>query len=517
MKRIMILFAAVFSLIWGGCSDPFENQAFRETDKMPAASYMEANSSTYSVWVDLLNYTGLFNTVNLKMDYTCFVPDNDAMSAFLQKKGISSVQGLNKEEAANLVRYHTIASHQYTSSDFSDGMFPDSTASGDYLSLDMRDGGLEAMYINNEARIKRLNTMTTNAVIHTLESVLTPVTGMIVDNLGGEFSFMKNLLEVTGSKDMLSTLYVNDVKRRYTLFAVPNAVFTEAGIELNIASLAAYLGETDTNYDEEQNLVSRYVAYHIATTAYSYADLNADIDNNTSKNITMAASNSLMSCNLVNDAFYLNYDKGTQKGITVTEKNINCKNGVIHVVDGLLEEVVPKATTVKWDLTDYEELGAICEKFQLANLSATYLYNYLGFDYPSCYAYSSSNFDYYLANKNEVAYKCVNHDCLRFRFSKYGWIQMRTPMIIAGKYTVSLAHYNVAAKEKGGKWAVIIDGEYVGGQVTTTGESTSKSSYSTVKVGEVEFAESVTHIVRFLSGSTETSYLDCLIFEPVKE
>ena len=104
MKRIMILFAAVFSLIWGGCSDPFENQAFRETDKMPAASYMEANSSTYSLWVDLLNYTGLFNTVNLKMDYTCFVPDNDAMSAFLQKKGISSVQGLNKEEAANLVR-----------------------------------------------------------------------------------------------------------------------------------------------------------------------------------------------------------------------------------------------------------------------------------------------------------------------------------------------------------------------------------------------------------------------------
>ena len=112
---------------------------------MPAASYMEANSSTYSLWVDLLNYTGLFNTVNLKMDYTCFVPDNDAMSAFLQKKGISSVQGLNKEEAANLVRYHTIASLQYTSSDFSDGMFPDSTASGDYLSLDMRDGGLEAM------------------------------------------------------------------------------------------------------------------------------------------------------------------------------------------------------------------------------------------------------------------------------------------------------------------------------------------------------------------------------------
>lgn len=516
MKRVMILFAAVFSLIWGACSDPYENQAFKETDKMPAASYMEANDSIYSLWVDLLNYTGLYNTVNLKMDYTCFVPDNAAMSSFLQKRGLSSVRDLNQEEAGNLVRYHTIASYQYTSSEFSDGIFPDSTASGDYLSLDMREGGLEAIYINNEARIKRLNTMTTNAVIHTLESVLTPVTGMITDNLSDEFTFMKSLLQVTGYENMLSILYVNGMKRRYTLFAVPDAVFKKAAIELNVASLAAHLGETDTNYSDPDNLLFQYVAYHIATTAYSYADLNTDIDNNTSKNITMLGSNALMSCNLVNDVFYLNYDKTTQTGVAVTEKNINCKNGVIHAVDGLLEVVIPEATTVRWDLTDYEVLGSICEKFQLANLSSTYIYSLLGNEYPSCYRFSSSSFDYYLANKNEVAYKAMNHDCLRLRFSKYGWIEMQTPMIIAGKYTVSLGHYNVAAKEKGGKWAIILDNEYVGGQVTTVGESTSKSTYSTVKVGEVEFTESVSHTVRFLSGSSGTSYLDCLIFEPVK-
>ena len=39
MKRIMILFAAVFSLIWGGCSDPFENQAFRETEDAGSQLY----------------------------------------------------------------------------------------------------------------------------------------------------------------------------------------------------------------------------------------------------------------------------------------------------------------------------------------------------------------------------------------------------------------------------------------------------------------------------------------------
>lgn len=85
MKRIVILLATAFTLMWGACSDPYADQVFKDTDKMPAASYMEANEAVYSSWVDLLKYTGLFNTVNLKLDYTCFVPDNEAMAKFLQK------------------------------------------------------------------------------------------------------------------------------------------------------------------------------------------------------------------------------------------------------------------------------------------------------------------------------------------------------------------------------------------------------------------------------------------------
>lgn len=514
MKRIMILFAVAFMLMCGSCTDPYENQVFKDTDKMPAASYMEAHSSTYSSWIDLLNYTGLFNTVNLKMDYTCFVPDNGAMAKFLTEKGITSVRELDKNEAINLVKYHLIASHQYSSSEFSDGMFPDSTASGDYLSLDMRDGGFEAMYINGEARIKRINIVTTNAIIHELESVLTPVTGTIMDNLDPtEFSFMKELLEKTGYSKSLGSIYVNGAKYRYTLLAVPDAVFAQAKVK-DIALLATYLGETGSDYTDPQNKVNRYVAYHIANSAYSFADLNTDIDNNTSKNIAMLAPNTLMSCNLIKDKFYLNYRAESSKGVTITQKNINCKNGVIHAVDGLLEILVPKATTVKWDLTDYPELSTVCEKYQLANQSVTNEYE-LEYEYLSCYKYAGYRFYYYLANKNEAAYKCLNYDCLRLGLGKYGWIQMETPMIIAGKYKVSLAHYNLASKTKMGRWSVIIDGEYVGGQVTTIGDSSSKSTCVTREVGVVEFTESVSHTVRFLAGDEYYTYLDHLIFEPI--
>lgn len=212
MKRVVILLAAAFTLMWGACSDPYADQVFKDTDKMPAASFMEANEDVYSLWVDLLKYTGLFNTVNLNMDYTCFVPDNEAMHKYLQAKGKSSVRELDMEEASNLVRYHTIASKQYTTSDFPDGMFPDSTASGDYLSLEMREGGFQAFYINDEARIKELNITATNAVIHLLESVLTPVTGTIVDNLDENYTLMLDLLNKTGYEKLLSSIYMNGVK-----------------------------------------------------------------------------------------------------------------------------------------------------------------------------------------------------------------------------------------------------------------------------------------------------------------
>ncbi|WP_291584761.1 fasciclin domain-containing protein [Bacteroides sp.] len=517
MKRIIILLAAAFTLMWGACSDPYADQVFKDTDKMPAANYMEANEAVYSSWVDLLKYTGLFNTVNLKLDYTCFVPDNEAMQKFLQKKGKSSVRELDMEEAVNLVRYHTIASKQYTTSDFPDGMFPDSTASGDYLSLEMREGGFDAFYINGEARIKELNITTTNAVIHLLEDVLTPVTGTIVDNLDKEdYSLMLDLIEKTGYNRQLSNVYLNGIKYRYTLFAVPDAVFREAGIN-DITSLATRLGETGTNYTEPANKVNRYVGYHIANSAYSFADMNTDIDNNTSKNVAMMASNTLISMRLINEMFYLNYNEETKKGISVTQKNLNCKNGVIHVVDGLMEIVEPKATKVIWDLTDYPELAGVCDKYQLANQSDSYDHS-LAYDTLSCYTLSGgygSNYQYYLANKNDARYKAVNYDCLYLSLGKYGWIQMQSPMIIAGKYKVSLTHYNISNKTKEGRWSVILDGEYVGAQITTWGNSTSKSEMITTKIGEVEFTESVPHTVRLMAGDDFYSYLDCLIFEPI--
>lgn len=522
MKKIYYILVATV-LIFAACSDDSKDEAFTNLsiENMPAASYMAANDSTFSLWVDLLKYTELYSTLNLNKDYTCFVPDNKAMESFLQKKGISDIEQLDKTEALNLVKYHTIQEKKYTTSNFSDGMLPDSTASGDYLSLEIREGGFDAMYVNGEARISSFNIETTNAVIHVLESVLTPVVGTIVDKLDTDYSIMKDLLEQTGYVDSLNTVYKNGVKSRYTLFVVPDEVFQNKGIN-SVNSLAGYLGETGNDYKSIGNKVNQYAAYHILSSTMAFSDLNDQLELGSPKNIATLDKSQLINCSLQGDNqdFYLNYNSETNSGVEITKKNVNCKNGVIHVVNDIMPVVVPAATKVIWDLTDYKEVADLCADYQKENMTET-VETYFSYDaYPECYRAlrGPSSYRYVLVGKDEEMYKnAVNHDYLYLNLSTYGWIEMVTPTIIAGKYKVSVEHFNLSSKTVQGKLSMILDGDYVGGQFTTYGNSSSKSSRISAKLGEVEFTESTSHIVRFLAGDSYPSYLDCVTFEPVKE
>jgi uncharacterized surface protein with fasciclin (FAS1) repeats len=69
---------------------------------------MEKNDSLQlSLWVELLKHSGLYNSLNLAGSFTCFVPDNNAMNAYLATVGKQKVSDLPVDAAKNLVKYHT--------------------------------------------------------------------------------------------------------------------------------------------------------------------------------------------------------------------------------------------------------------------------------------------------------------------------------------------------------------------------------------------------------------------------
>ncbi|MFA6581153.1 MAG: fasciclin domain-containing protein, partial [Paludibacter sp.] len=205
MKKLIYLIIAIATLY--SCVDPYANDSsyIKDISALPAASYMERTDSlNVSIWVDLLKYTDLYNTMNLAANYTLFVPDNNAMQAYLTSKGVTKVTDLNLEDAKILVKYHTIKGAAYSAVGFEEGVISDTTATGDYLSSSFAENG-GAVVINQAATITK-TILTNNAYIHILNATLTPVTETIWGKLQSDnFSIFKQVVEATGYNNQLNT------------------------------------------------------------------------------------------------------------------------------------------------------------------------------------------------------------------------------------------------------------------------------------------------------------------------
>ncbi|WP_321517478.1 fasciclin domain-containing protein [uncultured Bacteroides sp.] len=530
MKNIGGLFILLIVSLCS-CSDPYANTAYIENMKdVPAATYMTENPETYSLWVDLLKYTDLYNTINLSSNYTCFVPNNDAMNAYLKSKNVSSVKELNKNDAITLVKYHTVKGAQYTSSNFDDGALADTTATGDFLSI--KNGGLNAIRVNDEALIVGLDKVVTNGVIQTLDHVLTPITETIWDKMQvPSYSILKSAIEVTGYSEQLKKIMTTETlpdytvsvrKYKYTLFAVSNDVFAKMNIT-DLSSLAAYIGATDTNYADPSNALNKYISYHIIDQMLSFNSLAKFDANETSKNLATLAENELINLSVVNNALFLNYNSETVSGVQLKTINSNCKNGVVHEVDNIMPVATPKTTTVQWEFTDYSYLAALYSASYRITTLGTASSNWIDSNANGveCYKWQSVPEDrngvgYYVTDKGSTVKKlALNSDYLMLQLGMFGWVEMKTPAIIKGKYTLKLNHFNALASAKGSKLSFIIDGQYVGSQVATSGNSNKKDQFLSTTIGQVEFSTTTKHTLKILAGDTDVSFLDCLIFTPI--
>ena len=527
MKKIIYIIIIAVSTLYA-CKDPYaaDSTFLQDTSALPAASYMEnTDSLNVSTWVELLKYTDLYNTLNLAANYTCFVPDNNAMQSYLAKKGVSKVSELSMDDAKILVKYHIIKGALYSAVSFEEGMIADTTATGDYLSTSFEEIG-GAVRINMESTIKK-TIKTNNAYIHVINTTLTPVTETIWGKLQSpEYSIFKQAVEATGYKDMLNTIssVVNNItyKYHYTLFAVPDSVYKANKInDFNTLKDSLKAGSDFTSATNKLNL---YIGYHLLNQQVSYASMayfTATTDAKRTKNYSTMATDQLLNISELNKVLYANYNTTTKTGVKFLAVNRNCKNGVVHVVDGVMPVKIPKATTVTWEFTDYSILASLLPKYRVSGSSTSTTFTFISHDAFSCYKWQSVpesrlGLSYYTASKNDATiYKAVNYDYLILNLGTYGWVEMTTPTIIAGTYKITLGHYNPLAAQAQAKLSFIVDGNYLGSQVATQGASKTANQYLTSSVvGTVTFATSTKHTIRILAVDNYSSYLDCLIFTP---
>ena len=547
LKQIFLFMLPLLAFI--ACEDPYKDSTYQVYDENPISSYL-SDQSEYSEWVSILKYANMFNALNqADQDFTAFVPNNEAVTAFYQKKGVASIEELGAEYAKSLVLFHTVLDT------ISVDDFINSTSitnlSKDQLSIQIDSTTAGEAILNGEARVTQMAFSVSNGVIYFLADVMTPLVETVYERVAQNesYSIMREALDATGWADSLNTLadttYLDGVqsvsKRYYTFLAVTNASFAQEGIQ-NLSDLKTTLGAGE-NVQDSANALFQYVAYHILQSNYTLENLTSFNGADTSSIWDTAADNQVMMVtldSLSQEKFFLN-QLGTPANFVVESSDVLAKNGFLHEISGYLPIWEPQQATVLWDLTDYGDVRNLVptEIYQPAapvssedNLNIFDAASYVAEVSASGVSNRTYNYLAYVTCKTNL--RDANYfDRLVINLGYLGHVTMRTPTLVKGKYRVDLkfvylsdhAFMRTMSDGNGGLMKISFDGDHVANvSPYTTVTRTLAGVYDATLYDEIEFETTAKHDFKIIimdpAASTNSKFslqLDCITFAPITE
>lgn len=435
MKNIMLLSGLLFVLLFCvRCEDSLDGTTFSAYNEQPVGLWLE-NHPEYSEFVKLLKKTDLYNALNVKMDFTCFVCDNDAVAAYLKSKGLTSVDQLDNRTAAYLMSYHIIPGNKYDHTAFT-GKLADSTASGDYLTVKPGiEGGINSIYVNNYSLIVQKDMEAINGIIHKLDRMLDPIVVTIADVIrkSDRYTLFSEALDSCGFNDLLSSrtrvVGITTIRDYKTVFVVSDSVFREN----NIASYA------DLKAAYPDTALRQFMAYHIINANSDFGDLGTFITNpkTNRKNILTYAHHQLIS--VVDQGSEIILNDGSE-AVRLVEGHYDMQgnNGYVHEIDKLMNVAEPEPALVIWQFTDVIDCQILPLYKQwtdaLNQKSYTLDYENLQEVRWETVPASTSVGKYQLRKDNNM-----DNDYFLFSLGYVGWIEFDLPVLAKGKYDVSIA------------------------------------------------------------------------------
>ena len=171
-KIYIIIFLALTSIFISSCKDSLlDNQTnFKPYTDLPIGLTLSQNADQYSLWIAILKKTNVYDLLNINGTFTCIVPNNDAVTKFLNGKTVDQIDPAYLKE---VVKYHVFNSIIRTLS-FPEGALPDTTSSGDNITSTFGTGGFNNIILNKIAKVIDRDRVCTNGIIHTIDAVLLP-------------------------------------------------------------------------------------------------------------------------------------------------------------------------------------------------------------------------------------------------------------------------------------------------------------------------------------------------------
>lgn len=542
-------------------SDPFKDQTYKNVLNSPISEYIEGEE-TLSEYAKALRYSETYNALNQSttgVSFTAFVPNNEAMHDFYQRRGVGALEDLSKDYVRAFVLYHTLPDSITTEKFVTTKSVTNLTDDNISISIDPVNAGQATL--NSEGQVVEMGISAYNGKVYVLSKAMTPLVETVFDRIveAGDSKIMVEAIRATGWDKELMTLadtLVEDgiktvTKRYYTVLNVTDETFGKAAIGSLDALKDKLLADDDRGLTVD-SLLNEYVSYHILNSMYTTSDFASSGSSDTRIVNTMAKNQvfSVKTDTLAAEADrYLINGAAESAGFVPVSSNVLSKNGYVHQLSAWLPVWEPEQAVVVWDLADNSEIKSLVladgkeyqpeepvSKEENVRVATAGCFNYEVGEA----GMGSKNYhdiDYVTSKAFKVSGETLtanNNDRIVFNVGYMGTVQMTTPTIVKGKYKVELTiayliDHSFMRKLDGSNGGLMRmsfdDREDATVYVTpyTKVDSALPGYYTSTIYDEVDFTETAAHDFKFVvldpSASSSNKFslqFDCITFTPIE-
>ncbi len=498
---------------------------FSDEDFTDIASYLEENQETYSRFYrimlegDLKHALSAYNPFGT--GFTLFLPTDDAFDRFIQKSDdYSSFEELigDRDYVRTLGRYHLVHT-QLRTNEFPYGALPDTTATGDILTIGFSTNLDSTVYkVNSVAPVTEANLEMINGYIHVISEVLTPVNYTGFDWLTGQesCSILSGAIAAAGLADTLGFYRTTGsgqlVKNKYSILAEPDTVFHRHGIHSLDELIEAY-ATPELELTDPDNQFYQFAAYHILEGSYFLVDLDVSRNYNTYANAPVRILTGLeLKINPGVDTFRMEISENLDTtyinhiGLYYQESDNISKNGPIHLLDQVMEFHIPSNSVQTFQFFEAPGIN------QLRNTPGTHVFFEDEQDELEVISWTGPDeVSYYKTSSNSE--KALNRDYLEI--SGNFRISYTMPKILPGQYDLYVRTNGYNRNNEHATILVFIDGQQLGGTINLNSGGTSNNPYDIndgqgYLAGSVEFSRYLEHTVTletFIPGRMQWDFV----------
>lgn len=513
----LIILVMGTGMIWYSCEDPDQDRSFFDKNILTITEYLETNKDQYSSFLKVVEAADLKDALTAYNPFgdgfTLFLPTNEAFDRFFETRQIFN----NMEELLDdvnytreLGRYHLI-NKSLNTNEFPYGALPDTTASGDFLTIGF-SSSLDSTYykVNNLASVQISNIKVVNGTIHVISDVLEPIAFNSYEwlNKDGGFSILADLFELTGLVDTMgifrTTLSGQQIKNKYTILAEHDSIFHRNGIQ-SVEDLVSRYGTPGLDPGDQENGLYQFAAYHILEGSYFLDEFTGSTNYNTYANFPVNINAGLdLKINQGVDTFryeIINKDTIAINYISLfyQESNQLTKNGAIHMVSEVLELFRPGRTTRNFQFFEEPQIAAVRSIYNVHEFVDVEKFEVISWTGPENIAYAKV-----------AGERASNEDYLLIKgiFT----INYTIPKIIPGRYRITMNAHSLS--QNNATVRVFIDGKKIGSNIDLSTGGTTANPYKVYTLGSLEFSSFSEHLVRVESLIPGQFMWDYIAFIP---